>query len=219
LWGIKIAVFVLVGLGMADSDVSDGKNGRSSAEKLNERLGSDLRGNEREKLKGFVEVIGVGKSGVGLGGVGGNKGGVCVVLSIGDSTVCFMNSHLAAHQSNTPLRIKHAKAITYSIFHHQTPSKKASNSHIHNNSYFQQDMVNTADFTFWLGDLNYRIDLPREETFKQIEQKNWKKLMEHDQLKNEIKKNTTFIGFEEPDLTFPPTYKFERGATPDVYVI
>ncbi len=37
-------------------------------------------------------------------GVGWNKGGVCVGLQLGHTDICFINSHLAAHQSKTPQR-------------------------------------------------------------------------------------------------------------------
>ena len=36
--------------------------------------------------------------------MGWNKGGVCVGLQLGHTDICFINSHLAAHQSKTPQR-------------------------------------------------------------------------------------------------------------------
>merc|ERR1719177_21364 len=38
--------------------------------------------------------------GVGLLGVAGNKGGVGIRFKLFDSTICFVNSHLAAHKNN-----------------------------------------------------------------------------------------------------------------------
>jgi len=42
--------------------------------------------------------------GTGIAGVGGNKGAVVVSMDIRDSRVCFVNSHLAAHQDKSKKR-------------------------------------------------------------------------------------------------------------------
>ena len=61
---------------------------------------------------------------------------------------------------------------------------------------------------FWLGDLNYRITLPWEETVKLIKSKQWEKLRQHDQLLIEQAAGRVFYGYNELDLNFPPTYKY-----------
>eukprot|EP00959_Pyramimonas_sp_CCMP1952_P381480 7993543-Pyramimonas_sp.AAC.2 len=33
----------------------------------------------------------------------------------------------------------------------------------------------------------------------------------NDQLRREMSKGRVFVGYEEPPLTFPPTYKFDKG--------
>ncbi|PNX81831.1 type I inositol 145-trisphosphate 5-phosphatase CVP2-like protein, partial [Trifolium pratense] len=60
----------------------------------------------------------------------------------------------------------------------------------------------------WLGDLNYRIDMPYSATQSLIKRKEWKTLLKHDQLKMELKEGHVFQGWHEGDVEFPPTYKY-----------
>ncbi|KAM0932665.1 putative inositol-polyphosphate 5-phosphatase [Dioscorea sansibarensis] len=64
----------------------------------------------------------------------------------------------------------------------------------------------------WLGDLNYRINLPYERAHDLISRKEWFTLAEWDQLKKELKKGRVFDGWSEGDLNFPPTYKYEFNS-------
>ena len=54
----------------------------------------------KRSLFEFVSDLVQDKVGVGIMGVGGNKGAVCVRMNVYDSRLCFVNSHLAAHQKN-----------------------------------------------------------------------------------------------------------------------
>ena len=54
----------------------------------------------RESMYADVKDARAVSTGVGLLGMMGNKGGVCVRLSVFDSSVCFVCSHLAAHREN-----------------------------------------------------------------------------------------------------------------------
>ena len=48
------------------------------------------------------------------------------------------------------------------------------------------DNTNTADFVFWAGDLNYRIDLPRGAVIDLIADAHWDVLQANDQLAREM---------------------------------
>jgi hypothetical protein len=76
----------------------------------------------------------------------------------------------------------------------------------------RSDLVSQFHHLFWLGDLNYRIDAPRERIVQLLAQKNWDSLLTLDQLTNEKRANRTFCGFREGKICFPPTYRYDRGT-------
>lgn len=69
------------------------------------------------------------------------------------------------------------------------------------------------------GDTNYRLALPPDNTLNSkniiqqlIRNGNWDSLLEHDQLKAEMKKKKVFIGFKESQIYFAPTFKVQPDA-------
>lgn len=70
------------------------------------------------------------------------------------------------------------------------------------------------ELIFWIGDLNYRIndELTTEEVFFKIESNNLDALRSKDQLNIEKINGNVFQGFDEGELTFPPTYKYQPGT-------
>jgi len=73
------------------------------------------------------------------------------------------------------------------------------------------------DIVFWLGDLNYRLDesLPTEKALQMSEAGKVAELRSLDQLNIERREGRVFQGFEEGQINFPPTYKYQPGT--DVY--
>ena len=65
---------------------------------------------------------------------------------------------------------------------------------------------------FWLGDLNYRVDLERNDIVKKIEEQDWNGLLVHDQLTVERAQGRVFEGFDEIPIYFAPTYKYDPGT-------
>lgn len=65
---------------------------------------------------------------------------------------------------------------------------------------------------FWLGDLNYRINLPRDEVELLVSKQDWKGLYPHDQLLIERVEGRVFEGFNEAPIYFQPTYKYDPGT-------
>eukprot|EP00913_Durusdinium_trenchii_P026786 g25126.t1 len=67
----------------------------------------------------------------------------------------------------------------------------------------------------WVGDLNYRLDLGREECLEMIYDHSWGKLQQHDQLLKVQAEGKAFCNFREGPLDFAPTYQHVPGAPPD----
>uniref|UniRef100_A0A8C3GM89 phosphatidylinositol-3,4,5-trisphosphate 5-phosphatase n=1 Tax=Cairina moschata TaxID=8855 RepID=A0A8C3GM89_CAIMO len=132
----------------------------------------------------------------------GNKGAVGVSFMFNGTSFGFVNSHLTSGSEK-----KHRRNQNYTnILRFLTlGDKKLSPFNI------------THRFThlFWLGDLNYRVEQPpteAENIIQKIRQQQYPELLAFDQLLIERKDHKVFLQFEEEEITFAPTYRFERGT-------
>lgn len=164
----------------------------------------------KEALAPHVHHVASEHCGVGIMGVGGNKGAVAVTLSIFDTSFCFVNCHLAAHKHNVAGRNGDFHSICGRMRFPDTQGKsKSLNSATTGGelSVFDYDML------FWLGDLNYRLN--REDLdgcYTLIDNKAYQTLLKADQLMIEKKKRNCFKGFKEGKIDFAPTYKYIAGT-------
>uniref|UniRef100_A0A673UJJ0 phosphatidylinositol-3,4,5-trisphosphate 5-phosphatase n=1 Tax=Suricata suricatta TaxID=37032 RepID=A0A673UJJ0_SURSU len=136
----------------------------------------------------------------------GNKGAVGVSFMFNGTSLGFVNSHLTSGSEKKLRRNQNYMNILRFL---ALGDKKLSPFNI------------THRFThlFWLGDLNYRVDLPTweaETIIQKIKQQQYADLLSHDQLLMERKEQKVFLHFEEEEITFAPTYRFER-LTRDKY--
>ena len=155
----------------------------------------------KRSLAEFVSDVIIEKIGVGIMGVGGNKGAVAVRMNVYDSRLCFVNSHLAAHQHNTIGRNSDYASILQKC--RFTDRRTAA-----------QYEILDHDNVFWLGDLNYRIDVHDLNFLHQkIEEEDWPYLHQHDQLIREKAAGNTFHNFVEAPVNFAPTYKYQAGTS------
>ena len=70
------------------------------------------------------------------------------------------------------------------------------------------------DFTFWTGDLNYRIQgIGASRLMALIEQRKIKEILEFDQLLNLKKNENLLLDFMEANIVFLPTYKYNKGTS------
>jgi endonuclease/exonuclease/phosphatase family metal-dependent hydrolase len=137
----------------------------------------------------------------GLSGMWGNKGAVSARLSIYGCSLCFVNSHLSAHDHQLKDRIEDYNSII-----------KDQEFHVG-----ETTEIFFHDYVFWMGDLNFRLHEELDETPEEIEKvigkNDLKKLFLYDQLRYVMKKGEAFSELTEQDPDFPPTFKFEVGTS------
>lgn len=160
----------------------------------------------RRRLRRHINNLKVSPVGVGLMGYMGNKGSVSVSMSLFQSRLCFVCSHLTSGFKGGAENRRNADV--YEILRRTQFS-----------SAFEMDQPQTIpshDQIFWFGDLNYRINLLDEEIRKLVAKKQWDQLLSNDQLGKELRNGQVFDGWQEGVINFPPTYKYEFNS--DVYV-
>jgi hypothetical protein len=64
---------------------------------------------------------------------------------------------------------------------------------------------------FFFGDLNYRVELPRDQVLTYLEQGDAELLLRKDQLLRAMGEGAALYGFQEGRVTFVPTYRVLRG--------
>ena len=149
----------------------------------------------------------------GMGGHYGNKGALILRMIVDDSSLCFINCHLAAGQTETIHRNNDIAAILES--HSLPPSPLGEENAARHANVFTSggdgSMVLDHEICVLNGDLNYRIDtMGRDTVIKHIKQNNLQRLLERDQLLITKRKNPGFRlrAFQESTITFAPTYKY-----------
>ncbi|KAJ5104344.1 hypothetical protein NUU61_001691 [Penicillium alfredii] len=149
----------------------------------------------------------------GMGGLHGNKGALVLRFVLDDSSMCFVNCHLAAGQTQTANRNNDIAAIL------EAESLPAENSlTVRSDQYASGGdgtMIMDHEVCILNGDLNYRIDaIPRHVIIDAIRQNNLPKLLERDQLLASRRKNPGFRlrSFTEAPIAFAPTYKYDVGT-------
>lgn len=148
---------------------------------------------ERE-LKKIRDVEGAFRK-TGFGGVSANKGAVAVRFDYSNTSICLVASHFAAGQSNTIERHQNYKTIGKGI------------------KFSKNRRIKDHDAVVWLGDFNYRINLPLEKVQALVKAKDYGTLFEHDQLNLQMASGESFPYFDEMELKFMPTYKFDNGTS------
>ncbi|KAI1469999.1 DNase I-like protein [Daldinia caldariorum] len=149
----------------------------------------------------------------GMGGLHGNKGAIVVRFMVDDTSLCFINCHLAAGQSSANQRHNDIAAIMESAL---LPAERDPSVRI--DSYVgggDGTMVLDHELCLLNGDLNYRIDtMSRDTVVIAVKQNNLAKLLERDQLLVARRRNPAFKlrAFDEMHIEFPPTYKYDVGT-------
>ena len=76
----------------------------------------------------------------------------------------------------------------------------------------QGESLRSAGALIWLGDFNYRIDGQYDQVKELSIAGELAPLLACDQLRREMAAGRVFRGLREGTITFPPTYKFDKGV-------
>ncbi|AMD20742.1 HDL002Cp [Eremothecium sinecaudum] len=148
--------------------------------------------NETESSK--IKQIEYDVKKTGFGGMSANKGAAAVRFLYSTTKFCFIVSHLAAGLENVEQRHNDYKTIMKNI------------------RFSRGSRIKDHDGIIWMGDFNYRILLSNDEVRKAIADGDYTKLFEKDQLNQQMIAGESFPYFNEMEITFPPTYKFDPGS-------
>ncbi|KAL2651579.1 hypothetical protein R1flu_019707 [Riccia fluitans] len=160
-----------------------------------------------------ISELDSGSEATGVGHVMANKGGVCIAFKFWDTSLCFVNSHFAAHAGQCEARNSNYREIAGQL-RVGIPT---------------MDILNQYHHVFWFGDLNYRLDFsslsgkpltPDREFWKELVRKihdgDYGNLLKFDELQKEIQESRVLHGFKEGQIKFPPTFKMQK-ETEDGY--
>lgn len=122
------------------------------------------------------------------------KGCVALYFQLFGSTFLFVNVHFTAKQDKYV-----ARNTDYTNIYNA-----CNTSHLGYDNW---------DNEIWLGDMNYRVDMPREMADSYIKKGDFYRLLQADQLTWEIFEHRLFPNYSEQPIKFPPTFKFNTGTT------
>jgi len=167
----------------------------------------------KDSIRDRIDLLHGAQIRLGMGGRLGNKGALVVRFLIDDSSLCFLNCHLAAGQSHTRQRNENVASIMEAA-----PLPIQADATLRAASFVgggDGSMVLDHEICILNGDLNYRIDsTPRDGVISELKRGQIARLLERDQLLVSRRRNPGFRlrAFEERPITFAPTYKYDVGT-------
>jgi hypothetical protein len=183
----------------------------------------------RAPLRDRIRNISAAEVKRGMGGLSGNKvwssiitlandltviqGALVIRFVLDDSSLCFINCHLAAGQTQTKDRNTDISSILEgSVLPVEREHSTRQDSYIGGGD---GSMILDHEICVLNGDLNYRIDtMGRDTVVNAVKARNFTKLLDRDQLLASKRKNPWFKlrSFQELPITFAPTYKYDVGT-------
>ncbi|KAF9460415.1 Endonuclease/exonuclease/phosphatase [Collybia nuda] len=179
----------------------------------------------KKSLRSCFSDITTSAAGAGILGVLGNKGGTAVRLKFtpessgkagietpGPTILTFVNAHLAAFDDMVDKRNSDFQDLSRRL---------SFDSEVMDSTGLVPLPISVyeSDALFWMGDLNYRIDLPDNDIRAILRFHNWEgryaSLLRFDQLKKSIRNKQAFVEFSENHINHIPTYRFSPGVPTD----
>ncbi|KAJ1963973.1 hypothetical protein GGI12_001721 [Dipsacomyces acuminosporus] len=160
--------------------------------------------------------------GCGIMGMVGNKGAVAVRLVYKDTPVCFVCSHLAHDAAQLDRRNAQFHDLCRRLQFSYRENVPVADPLIPQG----MELVGTGravgsgrplslfdhSYLLWFGDLNYRLAISTDDVHGCIARGDYEALLGLDQLRIAILNKQAFAGFEEADIKFAPTYKYNIGS-------
>ncbi|KAH9943712.1 DNase I-like protein [Amylocystis lapponica] len=132
----------------------------------------------------------------------GNKGGVGISMRVAGTTLLFINAHLAAHEGKVHHRLADLAKIKAELS--VDDFLPSDDSRI-----MAEDITDRFDYSFIFGDLNFRLDITRLHADWLISRKDYAQALAFDQLRKLMQSGEAFVGFNEANINFPPTFKYD----------
>nr|XP_018678916.1 PREDICTED: type IV inositol polyphosphate 5-phosphatase 7-like isoform X1 [Musa acuminata subsp. malaccensis] len=158
-----------------------------------------VRGDIRESIRN-LKVSCVGR---GLMGYLGNKGSISISMCLHQTSFCFICSHLTSGQKDGD-ELRRNSDVMEILRKTRFPPVHGDRS--------PETILQHDSRIIWLGDLNYRVALSYRAAKVLVEMRNWKALLEKDQLRIERRCGRVFRGWNEGRIYFPPTYKYSNNS-------
>ncbi|XP_063708810.1 inositol polyphosphate 5-phosphatase OCRL-like [Culicoides brevitarsis] len=151
----------------------------------------------KKMLKGAISECMTAMVARGALNVYGNKGGIGISFCFNENLFCFVNSHFAAHQHEYEKRNEDFQEITNKMVFLEEGCKTRR--------------ILSHDHIFWLGDLNYRVEVKEFPDDKY----RYKDFTSQDQLAIARRDGKAFVDYQEGQIRFKPTYKFKDKVNYD----
>ncbi|XP_031483717.1 type I inositol polyphosphate 5-phosphatase 2-like isoform X2 [Nymphaea colorata] len=155
-----------------------------------------------QKLRRHINNLKVSPVGVGLMGYVRNKGSVSVSMSLFQTKLCFVCSHLTSGQKDGH-RERRNRDVSEILRRTKFPSATDAE---------QPKTIPSHNQIFWFGDLNYRLDMGDAEVRQLVAERRWDELIKNDQLYREMGTGCIFDGWKEGRIYFAPTYKYKFNS-------